>query len=273
MSEIQPNTYSSPALDAGLVHEARKTIKRLRALSRLLRYELGEEEFARLDAFLRSTGQRLAGARDTEVVVATLDELIRRHPHAGTRVGVARLRRRLLAERAQAAERTLDETVLSDLRAARTAVSQLELADCSFEAVEPGLRRIYTEGRRRLRRIEGKHQADADALHAWRKRIKDLRYVAEMLSGADSEPVRRLERRADRLGELLGEEHDLALLAERVHEHAKLLEGDRATRELLLGLIARRRKRLRRRALQRGARLYRRKPDKFIRSMRYAQAR
>jgi hypothetical protein len=32
------------------VHEARKAIKRMRALARLLRDELGEQEFARVNA-------------------------------------------------------------------------------------------------------------------------------------------------------------------------------------------------------------------------------
>ncbi|MGC2372920.1 MAG: CHAD domain-containing protein, partial [Solirubrobacteraceae bacterium] len=44
---------------AELVHEARKTIKRMRALARLLRYELGEQEFERVDGALRAAGGRL----------------------------------------------------------------------------------------------------------------------------------------------------------------------------------------------------------------------
>ena len=48
----------------------------------------------------------------------------------------------------------------------------------------------------------------AHALHAWRKQVKDLRYAAE-----DAGVLRPLAQRADTLGEILGEEHDLALLA------------------------------------------------------------
>ena len=82
-------------------------------------------------------------------------------------------------------------------------------------------------------------RAGPRALHEWRKHVKDLRYGAEVLevrepAGADSkrsgkrrrEQIRRtvkqsrriakVARRADRLGEVLGEEHDLMLLAERV---------------------------------------------------------
>jgi hypothetical protein len=87
---------------------------------------------------------------------------------------------------------------------------------------------------------------------------------------ADAGRIRRLARRADELGELLGEEHDLALLAARIRAGAKggggpRLEGGAATRKALLKVISRRRRRLRRRALRKGKRLYRRTPGEFVR--------
>jgi CHAD domain-containing protein len=128
-------------------------------------------------------------------------------------------------------------------------------------------------------------------LHEWRKRVKDLRYVAEILERADPDKrsrgghkrragkrarakaafVGRVARRADDLGELLGEEHDLAVLAERVRSDA----GDqrapaalgRGSRRALLKAIARRRTRLRKRALRDGGRLYGRRPKRFVRRM------
>jgi hypothetical protein len=82
--------------------------------------------------------------------------------------------------------------------------------------------------------------------------------------------IRRLTRRADELGELLGEEHDLALLGGRLRAGRKGAAGPRlrvprATRKLLLKLIARRRGRQRRNALKKGKRLYRHTPDRFMR--------
>ena len=49
------------------MHETRKALKRLRALVRLLREELGEQAFERENAALRDVARRLAGARDAEV--------------------------------------------------------------------------------------------------------------------------------------------------------------------------------------------------------------
>ena len=79
----------------------------------------------------------------------------------------------------------------------------------------------------------------------------------------------RLARRADDLSELLGAEHDLTVLEQRIRaELACRRDGDAK----LLKLVRRRRKRLRRRALKRGTRLYRRSPKKLVRRLRTSYA-
>jgi CHAD domain-containing protein len=291
------------------VHETRKALKRLRALMRLLRDELGEKAFARENAVLRDAGRRLAYARDAEVMVSTLDELLKRHPRKlANRSSLIELRRALVAEREEATERAFGDDatrteVLSDLRAARARVAQWSLPDRpGIELVERALKRLYLQGQRRRRRAgrssigRGKGTGNARAMHEWRKRVKDLRYAAEMLDREDpggpdngarrkrgkrkrtkrsrvpSKRIRRLARRADELGELLGEEHDLALLAARMDAPGEPLVG-RKTRKVLRKLIARHRRRLRRRALREGERLYRRRPKRFVRRVRSAYAR
>jgi CHAD domain len=291
------------------VHEIRKALKRLRALIRLLEDELGEEDYASESAALREAGRRVAGARDAEVILGTLDELIRRHPgELAHRRGVTRLRARLAAERDGAAQGALGDRetraqVLGDLRAARGRVTRWSLSDADgVHAVEAALMRLYRQGRRRHGRALRGTGARARAMHEWRKRVKDLRYAAEMLDRADPDDraggsrgkgrmrprkrargrgeagyLHRVARRADELGELLGDEHDLVLLATRVRaERAGARKAERVgrgTRRALLRLIARRRKRLRKQALREGRRLYRRTPKQFLRRVRSAYAR
>ena len=264
------------------IHEVRKALKRLRALLRLLRDELGERTYERESALLRETGQSLARARDAAVLLSTLDDLIARHPGklAGSR-GVLRLRRRLQHERDGAAELALAGAThagsLAELRAMRERVERWRLAEPgAIEAIEPALERLYGKGRARLRRAaqaKGERRR-AGSLHEWRKRVKDLRYAAEMLGAG------KVAKRADELGELLGEEHDLAVLAQRVRRDAKATRASgaskppgRRSRKQLLRLISRRRGELRKRALRDGERLYRRKPTRFVRRMRKAATR
>ena len=251
------------------VHETRKALKRLRALLALLRPELGRKRYARENAALRDCARRLAGARDAEVMVGTLDALVQRHPARLARSAAVRaLRAQLHAEREAAAalavrDPRVREEVLGELRAVRARVERWELRERGFRSLAPGLERTYREGRRGLRvarRGAGgkprgggdakRRRRHAEALHAWRKHVKELRYVAETLDrggrgGGSSTYTRRVARRADRLGEVLGEEHDLALLETRVHERSRLFAGERGTRRRLRKLIARRRKALR----------------------------
>ena len=57
------------------VHEARKSLKRLRALLRLVRPAVGEKAFKAENAFLRDIANSLSGARDQFVLAQTLKKL------------------------------------------------------------------------------------------------------------------------------------------------------------------------------------------------------
>ena len=261
------------------VHETRKALKRLRALLRLLGDELDSKRVARERAVLRDAARELAGARDAEVTVGTLDDLLRRHPRKlGRRRGLTELREHLQAECRAATAQTLGDgatrALLADeLCALRARVSHWRLPDRSAERlVGAGLERIYRDGRAGHRRA-GRRKAGPSALHRWRRHVKDLRYALEILDVGDlssdgaNRRIARLARRADRLGELLGEEHDLMLLGEQVCSH-KPLKRRKRTRKRLLRAIARRRASLREQALREGERLFERKPRRFVRRLR-----
>jgi CHAD domain-containing protein len=257
---------------AELVHEARKTIKRMRALARLLRYELGERELERVSDSLRAAGQRLAGARDAEVRLATLVRLRARHPKALALEGVERLSERLERERERASAPAAPLDVLDDIAEMRRDLARWSLVDHDFEAVAPGLGRIYREGRRRYARVQREHGRDTE-LHDWRKRVKALYYALDTLGGAQAKGIRGATRRAERLGDLLGEEHDLWMLCAYVQRHPDALGGDASAHETLLKLAERRRERLRERSLELGARVYKRTPRDFVRRVRESLAR
>jgi CHAD domain-containing protein len=277
-------TGSHSADPAELVHEARKAIKRMRALARLLRDELGDPEFKRVDALLRGAGQRLAGARDADVRLATLRELIERYPHALTssrgpssedgqvREGIRRLEQQLRRERMYNVHPSDTDEVLRDIAAMREQLARWSLVEIDFDTLAPGLRRIYGEGRRRYTRCAREHGRDEQDVHDWRKRVKSLYYALDMLGAKKAKSARRATRRADRLGDLLGSEHDLWMLCAYVEEHPQAFGADPQARAQLLELLERRRRRLRKRALALGARLYRRKPGKFTRRVGRALA-
>jgi CHAD domain-containing protein len=276
--------------DEKAVHETRKALKRLRALLRLLEHELGAETYARESATLRDVASHLSGARDAAVMLSTLDALIERHPRKLAKsASVRKLRRRLQTERARLQQHTLAEPasrgyVLGELHAFRWRVATWQLSDKpGIELVDSDLSRLYRQGRQRYRRAALDRGKRITTMHEWRKRVKDLRYAAEMLDrrgSSESAPaLRKIAGRADDLSELLGEDHDLAIFAQHMREagrrsgsahidaHQTWRTGA-GTRRTLLKLIAKRRRKLRVRALRQGARLYSVKPKRFTRRIR-----
>jgi hypothetical protein len=277
----------SHASSAHVVHETRKALKRLRALLRLLEHRLGRDAYARDSDALRGIAQRLSGARDAEVMLSTLDALIARHPRSlGRRAGVRQLRTRLHYEQARMERLALGQpaartAVIDELSAFRDRIELWRLPERPrIQLVERDLQHLYRQGRKRHRRVLRGKGDQVRAMHEWRKRVKDLRYAAEMLQrrGAGKrrradERLRELSKRADALGELLGEDHDLAVLAQHLRAGRQAARQDawhtgRKTRKALLKAVAKRRRQLRKRALRDGARLYRRSPKRFIAQMR-----
>ncbi len=288
------------APDEKAVHEARKALKRLRSLLRMLEPALGNDTLARETTALREVAQRLAGARDSKVILATLDALLERHPRKLAVSDVQRLREHLAREHELIRERTIGDAgtralALGALRTCRARVQAWQLpASPELELVEPGVRRLYGQGRKRLRRVRRGKGDQMIAMHEWRKRVKDLRYVSEMLRrrehahalhGAAGKRARRRRaqaqqqarylrdtaRAADDLGEVLGEDHDLAVLAQLVRAHgAKGAQPRlrRGPRRRLQKAITRRRRKLRALALRDGRRLYARRPAKFLARIR-----
>jgi CHAD domain-containing protein len=268
------------------VHESRKALKRLRALLRLLDGVLPEDGLARDDALLRDCARRLSQTRDAEVRLSTLELLIECHPRKLDGRGMKRLRRRLRSEQRRSAshsasQRRLRAKALADLYAFRASAAAWQLPEHGgLELFEAQLRRVYRDGRRRYSRAARGKGERTRTLHDWRKRVKDLRYALEMLerhppAGDRARALRRLAGRADELGEMLGEEHDLAMLSAWIASSGKRggRHGDkvpRPTRRALQKLIERRRKALRRQALREGARLYKRPPKRFIKDIRAA---
>jgi CHAD domain-containing protein len=243
------------------IHESRKSFKRLRAVVRLARDDLGDDVYQRENTTFRDIGRSLSELRDRQVVADTLDALLEDNRDELPEGDLGPLRGRLVDERERVRPNTgsLAEAVAELERArARTAGWTFEHPD--FDAVGPGLRRIYRRGRRAFE--VAREDPTIENLHEWRKRMKDLWYAAQILRPASPRRMKALASHAHDVSDLLGEEHDLAVLnAEARQSRAP---ADEATLTALDGVIDRRRADLRHRALSAGEDLYARKPKKFV---------
>jgi CHAD domain-containing protein len=133
-----------------------------------------------------------------------------------------------------------------------------------FAVLSHGLKRIYRRGRQRMR--AAKAEPTAEALHEWRKRVKELWYASQIVAAAAPERMDEFSKRAHRLSELLGEDHDLAVLRAYVKSHSGCF-ADESPRRALEAVIDRRRECLQREAFELGPKVYRRRPRRFAGSI------
>ncbi len=246
---------------ANSIHGARKDLKKLRAVLRLVRAEVGDDVYRPQNERFRDAGRLLSDTRDAEVKVETLDDLEERFgeefPSDSAIVWRAALERERYAGDAdpegEVAERMAEAA--RAIEGGREELARLPLEKDSWKAVAPSVLRAYGRGREALAEVR-KH-ADPDSVHDWRKRTKDLWYHLRLLHDLWPGLLGATVEEAHDLADLLGDHHDLAVLA------ADLGERPVADPKPLEELIARRQAELLDRALLLGAVLYAEKPKAF----------
>ncbi|MDO9356834.1 MAG: CHAD domain-containing protein [Solirubrobacteraceae bacterium] len=246
------------------VHTARKAFKRARAVVRIARDGLQGDSAERANTALRDAGRALAGARDALVVIQTLDKLAGRHPDALDAQRIGGLREALVADHEQAeresqvGEGAVDE-VLETLGALRGEIEAWDLGSDPAGVVAGGFERIVLHGRKRIKLVTKAGEADGDhdteLLHELRKRAKDLWHAAELVEIAAPKRFQALAEQSHELADHIGDDHDLAVLADQVEGRPGVF-GEPADAELLLDLIAKRRRKLQRKALAVAGEIY-----------------
>jgi CHAD domain-containing protein len=250
------------------VHDARKRLKKSRAVLRLVRDEVGSKTYKRENQALRDVGRSLSASRDAAVLVETVDRLDEQVPLA--RRSLAPLRLVLEQRRRETAARALDDdgalaTAADEIEEIRARVEGWRLPRDGFSALEDGLRRTYHRGSKRF--AEAHDDPTDKRMHEARKRVKDLWYHARILEPVWPGPMDQLVEATDELGDRLGEDHDLAVLADTVRALAR--EGaDGGAGETALTLVENRRAELRAEVWPLGRRVYADKPKPFVRRMR-----
>jgi CHAD domain-containing protein len=252
------------------VHNARKALKKERSLLRLGRGTLAPGERRRENGAARDAARRLSGARDAEVMIQTLDDLSERYAGQGPKATFTAIRARLEADgtESRAVDAELTAEVAEALRWARDRTDSWRLRRGGWAAIEPGLVQSYQRGRIAMQRA--RRHPTPESLHDWRKRAKDLWYHLRILADTSPDIVGGYVKEAHQLADVLGDDHDLAVLSEAVVGQAGELAVDH---EPVLELIDRRRSQLEAEAWLIGDRVYAEKPAAFAhRLARYWKA-
>jgi CHAD domain-containing protein len=239
------------------VHNIRKELKRARAALRMIRECMGIMEYRHDNALLRDAARPLTPIRDAKVLLQTVERLDSKKA-AGRRGFLARFKklletkRRLAHRRLRTAELTAAARVLRGIRRSAAALPESRLANPHARGLEHAFKKA-----RAAFAVSRQHGTD-ESLHEWRKQTKYFANQLEMVLPFGSQLLKKSHTLAKQLADCLGDDHDLAILTEQIYEHAKAEDAPAANKDVreLIGDVARRRRKLQRRALHLGRRLY-----------------
>jgi len=244
-----------------VVHGVRKEIKKLRALFRLVRGEIGHGVYRKGAKALREAAGSLTAPRDARVMLKAFAKLV----GGGTR-RFAGIERALRKNARREAERFRKDDSLKRaerlLRKTDRRVDDLKIKAGGWAAIEPGLKESYRRGREACGLV--RQQPSPENFHDWRKHVKDLWHYFCLLYPAWPAEGRAYTDELESLGGHLGEDHDLFLLQQFASAHCV---GKANEVTALNQLIASRQKVLRAAALKLGSRLYAEPPADICRRL------
>ncbi|MET0566146.1 MAG: CHAD domain-containing protein [Acidimicrobiia bacterium] len=266
--------YEGEEMFREAVHITRKSAKRIRAMLRLVRYEVGEQVYQFENAWMRDTARLLSEVRSSSVMaqgVTDIRDMYGSLLAEGTFDDVLE-RTTILRDRTE-------QRVMEDPRIVPQVVSNLERARGRYEswptdpdaksvygigirhdyrAIEPGLKATHARGRYQM--VSAYKAPSPESFHRWRKRVKYLRHQMEILTPLWPEVMIGTAVTLERISELLGQDHDLAELLQTLADRPDLCPNP-LERSLMSALAEQRRADLQTASRILGRRIYAESPS------------
>ena len=250
------------------IHEARKSVKKTRALLRLVRPGL-EDAYRVESEVLRDVGRTLSELRDAGSVIEILGKLQEKYPARIERSAANPIRRVLLQKKEEGEKRANLTEMLHDaavkLRAMGKRVRRWPIGADGFAAIEDGFETTLRSGRGAFRLAKDKPRPEN--YHEWRKRLKDHWYHVRLLENLWTEIMLGYEASLKDVETWLGDDHNLVLLRERLMAEPDRF-GPQKSIAPILDHIEKYQKELRDNAEALGERIYEEKPARFVRRIR-----
>lgn len=192
------------------VHQARKAVKHLRGLIRLVRPVF--PAYSETNIALRDAGREIAALRDAQVALWTFDALAKGLDADKTAPLRVKFETRLKAALdPQALEQQLG-AYSTRMQALQAEVSGWKIKRQGFDALEQGLTQCLKAGQ--ADELTARGDPGAKIVHDWRKRVKDHWYQARFLTPIWPEMMHPQVTAAGRLGDILGDYQDISVLVD-----------------------------------------------------------
>jgi len=235
------------------VHEFRKRCKKIRGLIRLVRP--GFADYSAENAWFRDLAGELSAIRDATSMQESLAVLLERYADDLDDDAFAAVhswlgeRRESMTEERDAREKI--DVIRAELPGALTRIERWRLDSAGTDALEAGLTKTYRRARRAM--AVAADDGTSRDFHEWRKRVKYHRYHLRLLTPVWPKLIKARYKETKHLSDLLGDDHDLAVLRATLEEEAG---GGADERAALIALSRRRSAELRAAAWSLGRRLF-----------------
>ncbi len=249
------------------VHQARKHLKKLRAIFRLIRDHLGEKDFKTANTYYRDIGRDLSAIRDITSQMEICSKLQKVYaPQIGDE-GFQKLLQLLDKQRKKIQKQKVNSALFKEeiarIKQDKTRFEPSEKNPPSMEKVLKSLVRVYKRGLRGFQKAQVCPQTEP--MHDWRKRVKYLWHQFQLLKPAWPELFLAYENALKSLADALGDYHDLALLQENLPHIKQDLPTGFANK--LIKVAAREKQQCLEQSIQLGKNLYAERPKAFRRRM------
>lgn len=249
------------------VHEARKSLKKIRAVLRLTRKELGSVYGAETTQLRRCSG-KLSEIRDAAAQIETIDSLRKKAAREPGAAAFSPIRRALVARRKKFEEAAeaggVFPGVASALRTVARRVKGWPLQTDGFAALAPGIKRAFRRGRTAF--LCAREDPSPENLHLWRRRVKDLWYQMRLIEPVWTDALEKYTGDLKDLQDWLGEHQNLVMLRASLAAQPEIY-GRIPEIDMFLRMADAHQARLRRQALSLGETVYRKSPRRFLRDV------
>jgi CHAD domain-containing protein len=208
------------------VHEVRKRCKKIRGLLRLLRPAF-EDTYQLENAYFRDAARVLSEVRDSTTRIESLDALVRRFPDEASKKKMSPLRAALLERRKEVSYPVVEERLhlfRSSMREAKSRIGDWTLGGDVTQALGIGFQKTYRRARNAMK--VARAERTTEVFHEWRKRVKYNQYHTTLLRDAWPAILSRRRGAVKELSDLIGDDHDLAVLGQTVVEEPHRLGSE-----------------------------------------------
>ncbi len=245
-----------------VVHQVRKRCKKLRGLLRLVRHGLGKQYTVENES-IRDAARSLSSLRDAKSMIASYDDLMDHFDAQVNRQSLQSIRQALTSDMHAVDDADANRRIAEfrhTMAQLRGRIDHWTLARAGDESLFAGLAKTYKRSRHDLRLAID--TPDAERFHELRKRIKYHWYHLRLLRNVWPTLMKTQAHVAKDLGDLLGDDHDLAVLRAKIVDAPENFGSEQDT-QAFVALLDQRRRQLSRAALPQVQRMLAETPEAF----------